>query len=109
MNKDEEEFVDNLIRLGAVEFIGFDKDTGEPLYVITEKLGEIDPDLRDKIANSFHREMMDLWEKGFLDMDVTTANPLVRITEKAFDPNEVAKLDENQKINLNQIILKMMQ
>lgn len=109
MNKDEEEFVDHLINVGAVEFVGFDKVTGEPLYVITDKLGQIDISLKNKILQAFHREMMELWEKGFLDMDVTLLNPLVRLTEKAFDETEVSKLDEYQRVNLRQIIAKMMQ
>ena len=47
---------------------------------------------------------MRLWEKGFIDMDVTDANPIVSLNKKSFDPDQVKKLDANERSALKQLI-----
>lgn len=103
----DEEFIDGLILSGAIEFAGLDAKTGEFLYGFTEKLKEVDANLHNKFMESFMRDVLMLWEKGFLDMDITSANPIVKLTAKAFDEREVSRLSQELRVSLINIISSM--
>jgi hypothetical protein len=47
---------------------------------------------------------MRLWEKGFIDMDVTDANPIVKLSEKSLDVDQVKSLDANERSALKQLM-----
>lgn len=102
--KDEDDAIEQLILAGALEVAGIDIDTGEPVYNFTEKLMDISPELHKEVALYFSRETMSLWSQGFLNMDVTEKNPLVTLTEKALNQQEVSKLSKESQTTLNEII-----
>ena len=92
----------NLIDKGAVSFEGLD-ESGEPIYRFTEKLKDVAPDLYNMHMSMLNSEIMALWEKGFVDMDLFEENPVVKLTAKAFDKDEVKKLNETLYDFLKQI------
>lgn len=101
---EEDLILEKLILEGAVEIAGMDLETGEPLYNITHKMKDVNPKLHDEFVNYFSSETMTLWEFGFISMDVTQKNPIVRLTKKALDPNAVSKLDKSHQYTLKEII-----
>lgn len=101
---DPEEIIDELIFDGGLEFAGRDPETGEPLYRPTTILKHLDPKLSDDIANYFSETTLELWQRGFIDMDVMLEDPLVKLADKAFDLKAVDSLEKNQKIILQEII-----
>jgi hypothetical protein len=103
MNSEDEE-IQRLIDLGALEFIGVDLETEEPLYRPTEILKSINPDLSKDMAVYFSQTTMRLWEKGFINMDVTIEDPLVTLAEKSFDPELINSLPKEEKITMQEII-----
>lgn len=100
----EDEFIENLILNGALEVAGIDIETGEPLYNFTEKLQDVNPELHEEVFTFFSKEAMVLWEKGFLDMDITEKNPTVKLTPKALNEIDVMTLDKDKQFTLKQII-----
>jgi hypothetical protein len=100
----EDEIIDDLISKGGLEFVGIDPESGEALYRPTDILGAIDPKLSKDMASYFSKTTMALWEKGFIDMDVTNENPLVKLTEKSFDLKSVESLDKEERIIIQEII-----
>ena len=96
--------IEDLILNGALEVAGMDIDTGDMLYNFTDKLKEISPDLYEEMSNYISTETMSLWVDGFLDIDVTEQNPMVFLTEKAFDKSEVNKLSKEKQYTLKEII-----
>lgn len=103
MNFEDDE-IQRLIDLGALEFVGVDLETEEPLYRPTEILKSIDPDLSKDIAIYFSQTTMRLWEKGFINMDVTIIDPLVTLAEKSFDVELINSLPKEEKITIQEII-----
>ena len=101
---DEETNIEKMILEGVIEVAGIDEETGEFLYNFTEKLQELYPSLYREAQTYFSNEMMFLWENNFLEMDVTENNPLVKITEKALDKEEVEKLNPEIKATLKEVI-----
>lgn len=96
--------IDKLILNGGLEFAGKDSKTGEPMYRVTDELKNINPSLSKDIKNYFVSSVSKLWEKGFLDMDVTLEDPLVKLASKALDIRQVQGLPENERVVIIQII-----
>ncbi len=103
----EEQLLLTLIDQGAVEFKGFDEE-GEALYSFTNKLKDVHPELYELHNNMLNKEMMYLWENGFVEMDLFSDNPVVTLSPKAFNPIKVDQLDEDMKkflLEIKRIIL----
>jgi len=100
----EDEIIDSLILNGGLEFAGVDEETGEPMYRPTSKLKDIDPRLSEDMSSYFSATTMKLWEKGFIDMDVTVKNPLVKLAEKSFDIDAVNLLGKEERVVIKEII-----
>lgn len=100
----EDKMIEDLILQGALQPAGIDIESGEMLYNFTDKMKTINPLLHDEFSKYFSGETMALWQHGFLDMDVTDKNPMVRLTPKALNKLEVSKLDKNHQYTLKEII-----
>ena len=98
--------LDELILNGSIEVTGL-TNSGAFLYKFTDKLQETDPDLYDAIRQRMYGEIMFLWQAGFIAMDVTVDNPIVKLTDKAFDKEALEELPEQIKANLIALIRSM--
>ena len=96
--------IEELILSGALEVSGIDIDSGEMLYNFTDRLKDINPELFKDMSDYISTETMALWAEGFLDIDVTETNPMVKLTPKAFDDAEVNKLPKEKQYTLKEII-----
>lgn len=105
--EEEDKIIEDLILKGALEVAGIDIETGEPLYNFTHKLKDVSPELDQEMQTFFSQEMMFLWENGFVEMDITEKDPIVRLTEKAFNNEEVLKLDKTRQYTLKDIIRQL--
>ena len=92
MNNPQDDLINNLILQGALEVAGLDSETGEFLYAITSKMKEIMPDMYEDHLKVVNKDLLNLWEKGYLDIDFFLADPIVTISKKGLDNVEVSKL-----------------
>lgn len=106
---EDNEMIEQLILSGALEVAGIDMETGEPLYNFTDKLKDVNPELHNEMSTYFSRETMALWQYGFISMDITMPNPMIRLTPKAFNKDEVEKLDKKNQYTLKEIIRIMIE
>jgi hypothetical protein len=104
----DEKDIDNLIIDGYLEVDSLDSVSGEFLYKFTPKMFEEHPDLQSIIQESFLKHIIGLWDKGFVSMDIDRPEPVVKLTEKAFEESSVAELDADQRTALN-VIMRSMQ
>jgi hypothetical protein len=92
MYNNEDELIKNLILEGALEVAGVDSETNELLYTITPKMQEVMPDMYEDHLTQVNRDLLNLWEKGYVNIDFLLADPVVTISEKGLDKAEVSKL-----------------
>jgi hypothetical protein len=92
MNNPEDDLINNLILQGALEVAGLDSETGEFLYAVTPKLQDVMPDMYEDHLKVVNKDLLNLWEKGYLDIDFFLADPIVTISKKGLDKNEISKL-----------------
>lgn len=91
---DNSEFIDKLILSGALEPKGLDPETGEIVFSFTEKLEAVDPELYRGFNELIHMYVMELWQKGYIAMDVMSPDPKVSMTEYGMNTNNWAQLEE---------------
>jgi hypothetical protein len=101
---DEFDIVDNLVLNGGLEFAGNDSETGEALYKPTDRLKEIDSKLSEELSMYFSEVTLKLWEKGFLDMDVTQEDPVVKLGPKGFDAVAIKSLPKDERVVIEEIV-----
>jgi hypothetical protein len=103
MTNNEDELIKNLILEGALEVAGVDSENGELLYTITPKMQEVMPDMYEDHLTQVNRDILNLWEKGYVNVDFLSPNPMVTISEKGLDKKEVAKLSKQEIWALEEI------
>jgi hypothetical protein len=99
------DFIDELILQGAVEAAGVHEDTGEILYSFTPKMKEIAPELASKVEDHFHSVVMSLWTKGFLDINLDSNDPDVKLTMLFMQEDLVKELSPLEQMVLKNIVL----
>ena len=103
MDNREQRIIDKLILNGAMEMAGIDSKTGEILYQFTPKLKEVMPELYNEHLNFVNAELMRLWEKGFVNMDLMSDSPIVTLSEKAFNEEEMSSLSDQDKWAIQEV------
>jgi hypothetical protein len=103
MTSDENEMIEKLILEGALEVAGIDSEDGSLLYSFTPKIKEIMPELYHDHMDSVNSEILSLWERGYVDIDFFSNDPIVKLNSKSFNPVEIAKLNKSEKWSIEEL------
>ena len=95
--------IDQLILDGGLEVAGIDPETGEILYSFTPKVKDLMPELYHDHLNFVNDELMALWEKGYINIDFLSDDPLISLTDKASDPKELINLSKQERWSLQEL------
>ncbi len=95
--------IESLILSGALEIVALDEKTGQPLYGFGPNIKEIMPDLYRQHVESVNKDIMVLWENGFLDINLLSDNPVVTLTDKAFIDKEINKISKELQTSLLEV------
>lgn len=103
--KPEDINIEGLILSGALEVAAVDVESGEILYQFTDKLKDIMPELYNEHLNFVNAEVLYFWERGFLTIDdITSDNPIVRVSQKSLDVEQVKALPRDKQRSLAEIM-----
>jgi len=98
----EQRIIQELLEKGALEFAGV-SDTGEILYNFTPMLKNVMPELYNEHLNHVNAELMNLWEKGYIEMNLFDQNPVVKLSPKAFS-DDWSMLSKEEQWSLKEIM-----
>lgn len=102
---DEEDIVEYLLSIGALEEAGTDADSGEPLYKLTKKSEEFIPEFTELFYQEFSNHVFFLWQKEFIDVIFDEeGEPMISPNEKAFDEDTWDTLNIESVFVLRQIV-----
>ena len=104
MSRDEDQIIEKLILNGGLETVVVDQETGEFLYSFTPKIAKLMPDLYEEHLNDVNNQIMNLWEKGFVDLNLFESDPNITLTEKSLDPDSLMTLSKQERWNLLEIM-----
>ena len=99
--------IEHLILEGAAEVAGISLETGEMMYTFTPKLQDVNPHLYHEVSSYIYGAVMSIWEKGFLEIDIMSADPLVSPTEKAYDKTVINEQLSDREQNVLENILRV--
>ena len=103
MIPEEQNAIDYLILNGGIEVVGFDSDNGEFLYAFAPKIKELMPELYEEHINDVNKNILKMWEMGYLEIDFMQEDPVITIARKSLDLDEVSKLSKDDQWHLNEI------
>ena len=103
MTSDENEMIEKLILEGALEVAGVDSEDGSLLYSFTPKIEQVMPELYHDHMNSVNTEILSLWERGYVDIDFLSKDPIITLAEKSFNDIEVSKLTKREKWSIEEL------
>ena len=101
---DPQEIIDSLINSGALELDAMDAKTGEMIFKVTDRMKELAPSLYDSISEQIYSDVMSLWRKRFVSLDVMGKNPEVAPTEFGLDRNNWGGLSDGEESVMNTIM-----
>jgi hypothetical protein len=99
----DNQMIEELILDGTLEIAGL-TDSGEFTYSFTDKVQEQHPEIYESLQKMLYQNIAKFWELGFIDFDVTVSDPIVKLTEKAFDEQAITDLDEMDRLKLYVLI-----
>jgi hypothetical protein len=103
MIPEEQDSIDYLLLNGGLEVVGLDSDSGEFLYAFTPKIKDLMPELYEEHISDVNKNVLKLWEMGYLEIDFMQEDPVITVGAKAFDLGEVSKLSKDDQWHLNEI------
>ena len=103
MANKEDEIISMLILEGALEIGALDAETGEFLYTITPKMKEVMPELYEEHIRFINKDILNLWEKGFVDINFLEDDPVVKLSKKAFNKKAVSELSKQESWALTEV------
>jgi len=103
MIPEEQDAIDYLLLNGGLEVVGLDSDNGEFLYAFTPKIKDLMPELYKEHISDVNKNVLKLWEMGYLEIDFMQQDPVITLGAKAFDLGEVSKLSKDDQWHLNEI------
>ena len=103
MIPEEQDAIDYLLLNGGLEVVGLDSDNGEFLYAFTPKIKDLMPGLYEEHIGDVNKNVLKLWEMGYLEIDFMQQDPVIHLGAKSFDLNEVSKLSKDDQWHLNEI------
>ena len=93
----EEEIMDYLILNGGLEVVGIDSENQSFLYSFTPKIKELMPDLYEEHIRTVNSDILALWEKGYVNIDFMSDDPVITITKKSLNDEELSKLSKQDQ------------
>ena len=98
-----DETIEALILSGAIEVVGLDPSTKQPLYAFNASIKKIMPELYEEHVKEINHDIMLLWEHRFIDIDLLSEDPIVTLTDKAFNDEAIEGLSRELQISLIEI------
>jgi hypothetical protein len=97
VNPKEQEIMDFLILNGGLEIVGVDSENGSFLYSFTSKIKELMPELYEEHMRTVNSEILSLWERGYVNIDLLSEDPIVTISKKGLDENAFLELNKQDQ------------
>lgn len=102
--KVDDELIQYLLSIGALEFVFIDEE-GEHIYRLTPEARELVPDLYDEHMQNFTSSVFSLWSKDLIDVVFDeNGEPLIGINDNTENEQLVSELDNQDKNILKEIL-----
>lgn len=94
--------IEDLLLKGAISIVGID-NSGEFLYSMNAEIKNVMPELYNQHLQDVNSEIMNLWSKGFLSINLMEEDPMVQLTAKALDKQSLSTLSSDELWSLQEV------
>lgn len=101
---DPKDIIYALILGGALEVSAVDSESGQLVYAITDKMAELAPEIYKEISDQTQKDVMSLWSRGFLVVDLLSDNPDISLTEMSLDRANWIDLSDSEYSVMNTVM-----
>lgn len=102
--KVEEELVEYLLSIGALEYV-FDDEDGEAVYRLTPDAKDLVPDLYEEHMKDFNSVVFSLWRKNLIDVVFDEdGEPLIGINDNTINEEMIKELDKQEREAIQEIL-----
>jgi len=91
------EILEGLILDGSVEIAGLSEE-GEFMYRFTPSMRTNHPEFFEYLLDMSRQAITHLWEKGFLEIDMTEEDPYVYLNRDAITPEILDQLSDAERM-----------
>lgn len=100
----EEELVQYLLSIGALEYV-FDDEDGEAIYRLTPEAKDLVPDLYEEHMKDFNSVVFSLWSKNLINVVFDEdGEPLIGINDNTTNENMIKELDKQEREAIQEIL-----
>jgi hypothetical protein len=100
----EEELVEYLLSIGALEYV-FDDEDGEAVYRLTPDAKDLVPELYEEHIKDFNSVVFSLWNKNLIDVVFDEdGEPLVGINDNTTNQDMIKELDRQEREAIQEIL-----
>lgn len=108
MSKNEEEdLVKKLVEMGVIIPLGFSEETGQDMYVISDKADDLFPEIIQEQEKYINEAVFDLWNLELIDIVFDdNGEPLVGLNKNSTDREKIESIEsEDLKRSMYAILL----
>lgn len=101
----EDELIQYLLSIGALEFSFLDDD-GNDVYKLTPEAKHLVPSLYEEHIKDFNSNIFLLWNQGLLDLTFDNdGDPLIAVNENSYNEELTKSLEKEEKDVLREIVI----
>ena len=96
--------IEHLIEMGFIEKAGYDVESHQETYRVTEKGKQIFPEMYEESVAVFNQACFNLWNKGMIEMAFDLDGmPMVSLNKNSFNEEKILLLPEVERFTLRQL------
>lgn len=92
---DKEDMIQFLIEMGVLKPAGYDEDTGEEMYLVTEEAEDLMPGISYQRQKDLNSSVFELWQRDMLDVVFNEdGEPLVALNKNSMDTSKINAIED---------------
>jgi hypothetical protein len=105
-DKEAQELIDFLIEMGILKPLGYSKEIGDEMYLISEDAAELMPELPKMKQEELNSAVFDLWKLDMLEVTFgEDGEPLIGLNKNSTNPEKIEAIeDEALKTQMYMIV-----
>lgn len=100
----DKDFVEYLIKIGAIQEAFEDQDTNRQIYKFTDEAADLVPEIYHQHMKDFNAMVFNLWNKNVIDIIFSEdGDPMISLNENSYSFDMIKDLSEEEAIALHEL------
>ena len=101
----DEFILEHMLEKGFVEIAGYDPETGENTYRVTQLGRQAIPELHEEAMSHLNAVSFSLWQKDMIDLAFDDEGmPRISLNKNSFDESKITELTQEERFTVRQFV-----